>query len=224
VDLGLKNLAVLSTGESILHPKFLRASETKIKIIQREVSRKKKGSNNRRKCARRLAKAHRRVERRRDDFLHKASRALSMKADAIVFENLNINGMLKNHHLAKSISDVSWGKLMQFTHYKAASAGGAVYYVNPSGTSQICSRCGETVKKSLSERNHKCPNCGFSSDRDINAALNILGRLPADSRKLLKTPVETMPLPPSYRTASNVGEAGGPAPDAFMQGLAIRQP
>jgi putative transposase len=193
VDVGLKTLAMLTTGESIQPPKFLRASEDKIKIIQREVSRKKKGSENRRRCNRRLAKAHRRVERQRDDYLHKASRALSLKADTIVFENLQIPNMLKNHHLAKSIGDASWGKLMQYTEYKAAEAGRSVYYVNPKGTSQICSRCGEVVKKSLSERVHGCPTCGFSTDRDLNAALNILQRLPTDSRELLKTPVETAP-------------------------------
>jgi len=193
VDVGLKNLAVLSTGESIEPPKFLRASEDKIAIIQREVSRKVKGSINRRKCVKRLAKAHRRVERQRDDFLHKASRALSRKADVIVFENLNINGMLKNHHLAKSIGDASWGKLMELTRYKAESAGGSVQFVNPDGTSQICSRCGETVQKSLSVRLHSCPTCGFSADRDYNASLNILQRLHTDSVELYKTPVETAP-------------------------------
>lgn len=195
VDVGLKSLAMLTTGERIQPPKFLRASEDKIKIVQREVSRKKKGSNNRRKCVRRLAKSHRRVERQRDDFLHKASRQLSLKADAIVFENLNIRGMQKNHHLAKSIGDASWGKLMQYTAYKAAEAGGCVYYVNPNGTSQICSGCGETVKKSLKVRVHLCTKCGFQADRDLNAALNILGRLGTGSVELLKTPVEMLPLP-----------------------------
>jgi len=193
IDVGLKTLAMLSTGESIEPPKFLRASEDTIKIRQREVSRKVKGSNNRRKCVRRLAKAHRRVERQRDDFLHKASRALSLKADTIVFENLNIKGMVRNHHLAKSISDASWGKLMELTRYKAESAGGGVVLVNPNGTSQICSRCGTMVRKSLSERTHRCTVCGFSADRDLNASFNILQRLHTDSVELLKTPVETAP-------------------------------
>ncbi len=193
VDVGLEKLAMLSTGESIEPPKFLRASEEHIKIIQREVSRKKKGSNNRRKCVKRLAKAHRRVERQRDDFLHKVSKQLSEKADAIVFENLNIKEMQKNHHLAKSISDASWGKLIQYTTYKAEDAGRSVVLVNPNGTSQICSRCGTTVSKSLSERVHACPTCGFSVDRDLNASFNILQRLHRDTVELYKTPAETVP-------------------------------
>jgi len=193
IDVGLKTLAMLSTGESIEPPKFLRASEETIKIRQREVSRKVKGSNNRRKCVRRLAYAHRRVERQRDDFLHKASRSISRKADVIVFENLNITGMQKNHHLAKSIGDASWGKLMELTRYKAESAGGSVQFINPNNTTQICSKCGTTVKKSLAERTHLCPTCGFSADRDLNAAFNILQRLHTDSVELYKTPVETAP-------------------------------
>jgi putative transposase len=196
VDVGLKNLVMASDGSTIEPPKFLRASEKKIRIVQREVSRKVKGSNNRRKCVRRLAKAHRRVERQRDDYLHKASKELSLKADTIVFENLNINGMKKNHRLAKSISDASWGKLMQYTAYKVEETGRTVAFVNPQGTSQICSRCGTTVKKSLLERTHLCPTCGFSADRDLNASFNILGRLHTDSVELLKTPVEMLPLPP----------------------------
>jgi len=193
IDVGLKTLAMLSTGESIEPPKFLRASEETIKIRQREVSRKVKGSNNRRKCVRRLAYAHRRVERQRDDFLHKASRSISRKADVIVFENLNITGMQKNHHLAKSIGDASWGKLMELTRYKAESAGGSVQFINPNNTTQICSKCGTTVKKSLAERTHLCPTCGFSADRDLNAAFNILQRLHPDRVELYKTPVETAP-------------------------------
>jgi putative transposase len=193
VDVGLKSLAMLSTGERIEPPKFLRASEDKIKIVQREVSRKVKGSNNRRKCVRRLAKAHRRVERQRDDFLHKASRNLSLKADTIVFENLQIQNMVKNHHFAKSIGDAGWGKLMQYTAYKVEETGRSVAYVNPNGTSQICSRCGTMVRKSLSVRVHACPKCEFSADRDLNASFNILQRLHTDSVELYKTPAETVP-------------------------------
>ena len=193
VDVGLEQLAKVTDGTTIMPPKFLRASEEKIKILQRRKDRKVKGSQNRRKCVRRLAKAYRKVERQRDDYLHKASRALSQKADTIVFENLQIKNMVKNHHLAKSISDAGWGKLMQYTEYKAAEAGRSVVFVNANGTSQICSRCGEWVQKSLSERKHRCPNCGFSADRDYNAALNILGRLPSDRGELIKTPMEMLP-------------------------------
>lgn len=193
IDVGLKNLIVASDGTTVAPPKLLRASEDKIRLIQREVSRKVKGSNNRRKSVRKLAKSHRRVDRQRDDFLHKVSRELSNKADVIVFENLNIQNMRRNHRFAKSIGDASWGKLIQYTVYKAEEAGRSVHFVNPNNTSQICSRCGEIVQKSLSQRFHVCPKCGFSVDRDYNASLNILQRLHTDSVELFKTPVETEP-------------------------------
>ena len=193
VDVGLESLATLSTGETITRHRFIKESEEKIKILQRRVSRKKKGSGNRRKAVEKLAKAHRRVQRQRDDYLHKASRSLVDSADVVVFENLRIRNMQKNHHLAQSISDSAWGKLMQYTVSKAEEAGKHVYFVDPSGTSQQCARCGATVRKSLSERFHVC-QCGFSTGRDLNAALNILGRLPADSGELLKTPAEAEPL------------------------------
>ena len=195
VDVGLKNIVTLSTGEMIEPPKFLKQSEDKIKHLQRQVSRKKRGGSNRRKHIIRLAKAHRRVERQRNDFLHKLSRNLSQKADIVVFENLNIQNMMKNHCLAKSIGDASWGKLMQYTTYKAEEAGRSVRFVNPNGTSQICSRCGEMVHKPLSERFHTCTKCGFSADRDCNASLNILKRVGTGSSKPIKTPVEILPLP-----------------------------
>ena len=211
VDVGLKHLVTLSNGETIEPPKFLRASEEKIKIRQRQVSKKKKGSNNRRKCVEKLAKAHRKVERQRNDFLHKLSRDLSQKADVVVFENLNIQNMQKSHHLAKSIGDAGWGKLIQYTAYKVEETGRSVHFVNPNGTTQVCSRCGETVRKSLSERLHVCPNCGFSVDRDWNAAQNILRRLRTGSAELIKTPVETEPIPLLTGVASLVEEAGSPA-------------
>jgi len=199
IDVGLKHLAALSTGEVIEPPKFLLKSEERIKHWQREVSKKKKGSGKRKKYIRILAKAHRRVECQRDDFLHKLSRDLVNKYDVIVYEDLQINNMLKNHCLAKSISDASWGKLMRYTNYKAESAGGSVIKVNPNGTSQICSKCGNWVKKSLSERFHHCPKCGFKSDRDLNASYNILNRylkqkVGADSAEL-RTPLEMLPIP-----------------------------
>ena len=92
----------------------------------------------------------------------------------IIFEDLNISGMLKNHKLAKHISDASWNKLIQMTTYKAVEAGSEVRLVNPRNTSQKCSGCGEIVPKTLADRTHSCPKCGLVLDRDLNAALNIL--------------------------------------------------
>ena len=108
------------------------------------------------------------------EFLNQVSRKLVDSADIIVFEDLNISGMLKNHCLSKHIQDVSWGKLIQFTLSKAERAGKSVVFVDPRNTSQICSGCGALVHKDLSERVHVCPVCGLRLDRDHNAALNIL--------------------------------------------------
>jgi putative transposase len=201
VDVGLPQLIRTTDGEKVESLRFLKKGEERIKHWQREVSRKVKGSGKRKKCVKILAKAHRRVERQRDDFLQKESRRLVGKADTIVFEDLQIQNMLKNHHLAKSINDASWGKLMQYTAYKAEEAGKSVYFVNPYNTSQICSECGTMVRKSLSERVHRCSTCGFSVDRDLNASLNILNRylqkrVGWDTAELYKrTPVEMLSLP-----------------------------
>jgi putative transposase len=194
VDVGIRNFVTLSTGESIPSPKFLKSSEDKIRRLHKEVSRKKIGSKNRKKCVRKLARAYRKVERQRDDFLHKVSRYLSRKADVIVFEDLNINRMVQNSHLSKSIYDACWSKLMKYTAYKVAETGGYVYFVNPAGTSTTCSRCGEMSRKSLSGE-FVCLKCGFSLGRDLNASLNILKRVGGDTSEPIQTPVEMSPLP-----------------------------
>jgi putative transposase len=173
VDVGLKSLVTLSTGEAIQYPKYYVQAEQKLTVAQRNLSRKKKGSANRRKAKIRVAKIHQRVKSLRDEFLHQVSRKLVDSADMVVFENLNISGMLKNHHLAKHIQDHSWGKLIQFTQGKAAKAGKVVELVDARYTSQKCSQCGIMVTKTLADRTHLCPNCGLKMDRDLNASLNI---------------------------------------------------
>jgi putative transposase len=102
--------------------------------------------------------------------------------------------MVKNHHLAKSIMDAAWGKLMRYTAYKVENTGGQVYYIDPYGTTQICSRCGEWIQKSLKVRVHTCHMCGNSMDRDLNAALNILKRIGWDTPESRVTPAEIAPL------------------------------
>ncbi|MHB8565746.1 MAG: RNA-guided endonuclease InsQ/TnpB family protein [Nitrososphaerales archaeon] len=144
------------------------------------------------------------IERQRSDFLHKLSRTLIDKADLLIFEDLQIPNMVKNHALAKSILDASWNKLIQFSSYKASSAGKKVELVDPRGTTQMCSGCGNAVKKSLSERVHRCPTRGLVLDRDLNAALNILV-IARGTREL--TPVEMRPLLVEI-SASHVKEAG----------------
>ncbi len=173
VDVGLKSLVALSTGDTIQYPRYYVQAQQKLAIAQRNLSRKKKGSANRRKAKVKVAKISQDVQNHRDEFLHQVSRKLVDSADLIVFENLNISGMLKNHHLAKHIQDHAWGKLIQFTQSKAAKAGKMVELVDARYTSQKCSQCGIMVPKTLADRVHVCPNCGLEIDRDLNASLNI---------------------------------------------------
>jgi transposase, IS605 OrfB family, central region len=174
IDLGISHLFTLSNGETVDNPRYLFKSEKKLKRKQRKLSKSKKGSNNRIKRRFEVAKTHRKVRDQRTDLLHKISRSSVNTFDLIVFEDLKVKNMLKNHHLAKSISDVSWSKLTNFVSYKVEETGGKVEFVNPKNTSQECSNCGKIVKKPLSQRVHKCPFCGLVVDRDENAAINIL--------------------------------------------------
>jgi putative transposase len=176
IDVGLGSLITMSNGMQIKPPKFLRESEVKLTREQKRLSRKKKGSQNRRKQAVKLAKVHRKIRNQRKDFAHKTSRKLVDTYDRIVFEELQIQSMVQNHHLAKSISDAGWYQLMNFTKSKAECAGKIVEFVNARNTSQNCSGCGNSVRKDLSVRVHSCPFCGLVLDRDHNAAINILER------------------------------------------------
>lgn len=174
IDVGLKSLITDSEGNQIKPEQYYRQAEKKLAKAQRELSRKKKGSNNRNKQRVEVAKIHRHIRNQRKDFAHKLSITLVDTYDTIVFEKLQIQNMVQNRHLAKSILDAGWYQLIQFTESKAAYAGRVVTLVDPRNTSQNCSSCGTKVKKSLSVRTHKCPECGLVLDRDHNAAINIL--------------------------------------------------
>jgi len=173
IDVGLEHFATLSTGETIPNPKYLRASERKLKTAQRALSRKKRGSKRRKKSRTLLATRHLKVKRQRLDFHHKEARQLVEKFDTLVVEDLNIAGLVKNHHLAKSISDAGWNQFILILTSKAANAGREVIAVDPSFTSQDCSKCGNRVRKGLGIREHRCIACGFVAHRDHNAAINI---------------------------------------------------
>ena len=173
VDVGIKTLAVLSDGTEIENPRHTLKSEKKLSREQRRLSRRDKGSANRDRQRISVAKVHRKIRRQRDDYLHKLSNQLVRDYGCIIFEDLHIQGMLRNHKLAKHISDCSWNKLIRYTQYKAESAGVEVILVNPRNTSQMCSGCGEVVPKMLSDRVHACPHCGLVMDRDLNASINI---------------------------------------------------
>ncbi len=159
-----------------------------IQTLQKKLTRKQKGSNNRAKARVALAKAWRKVGHQRADTAHKVSRNLTDNYSTIIFEDLKIPNMVKNHNLASAITDASWGRLRRLTAFKAERRGGRVILVNPSGTSQKCSGCGEMVPKGLDERTHSCPKCKLVLDRDVNAARNIL------AAGLEQARVEELPL------------------------------
>jgi len=183
LDVGLESYAVLSNGEFIDNPRHLVQSERRLKLLQRRLSRKKKGSSNRRKARFRLAKQHIKVVNQRNDFMHKLSHRIAKSYSFIAIENLNVKGMLNNHWLAKSISDASWSNFIKCLEYKAVTSGSKLVKVNPKNTSKICSKCGTIVDIPLSKREFLCPNCGFACHRDLNASINIL-KVGTDCAKL----------------------------------------
>jgi putative transposase len=173
IDVGLEAFATLSVGTRIFSPGWYRKAERALKTAQRRVSRRKKGSVRRRTAVNLLAKAHQKVRRQRQDFHHKTALALVRANDVIYHEDLQVRNMVRNHHLAKSISDAGWAQFLSILSFKAACAGRSVVAVNPAFTSQRCSGCGIIVSKGLSVRWHSCPDCGTSLHRDHNAARNI---------------------------------------------------
>src|SRR5262249_43633725 len=173
IDLGLESFATLADGTMIHNPQCYRKAERRLKTAQRRVSRRKRGSHRRRKAVTLLAKAHLRVRRQRADFHHKEALKLVQANDAIYHEDLQTANMVKNRHLAKSISDAGWSRFLHILSFKAAYAGRSVGAVPPAYTSQTCSGCGVLVHKGLSVRWHSCPECGTSLHRDHNAARNI---------------------------------------------------
>lgn len=176
IDMGLEKFATLSTGVMIDNPRFFRRDEKALAKAQSRRDKMVKGSAERKKASRVVQHIHARIANRRKDFAHKLSRYLVDVFQVVVFEDLNVQGMVKNHCLAKSISDAAWNQTIQYTIYKAECADRLCLKVNPAYTSQDCSTCGDRVKKQLSQRVHSCPKCGLQIDRDLNAALNILAR------------------------------------------------
>jgi putative transposase len=175
IDMGLDSFATLSDGTKIGNPRFLRNSERKLKRIQQRLSRKMKGSRNRRKAGRRVAHLHERITAQRKDFAHRESRKLVERFDLIGFEQLNIKGLARSL-FAKSIKDAAWGMFLWFVTYKAANAGKYAIGVIPNGTSQECPFCGAIAPKRLSERVHRCVNGCPVIDRDHASGMVIHAR------------------------------------------------
>ncbi|MEB3281889.1 MAG: transposase [Lyngbya sp.] len=174
LDVGLNYFYTDCSGNQIDNPRFLRKDERKIKKLQRRLSRTQKGSQNCKKARNRLGRAHLKVSRRRNDWVCKLAQHVIRSNDLVAIENLRIRNMVKNHHLAKSISDAAWYRFREWLEYFGRIYGVPVIAVEPKNTSQNCSRCGEKVFKTLSTRTHKCPHCGHEADRDKNASENIL--------------------------------------------------
>ncbi|WP_293074963.1 MULTISPECIES: transposase [unclassified Moorena] len=173
IDVGLKEFYTDSKGNTEANPRFYRKGEKRLKFYQRRVSRKKKGSANRRKAINRLGRTHLNISRQREEHAKRLARCVIHSNDVVAYEDLRVRNFVKNHCLAKSINDAGWYQFRKWLEYFGQKFGRETVAVNPAYTSQNCSNCGEVVKKSLSTRTHACL-CGCVLDRDHNAAINIL--------------------------------------------------
>jgi len=174
LDVGLTHFYTDSHGKTLENPRHLRKSEKVLKRLSKRLSRTPKGSKNRAKAQIRLSRKHLKVSRQRKDFAVKKALCVIQSNDLVAYEDLQVRNMVKNGRVAKSISDAAWSAFRQWLEYFGKVFGVVTVAVPPHYTSANCSNCGETVKKSLSQRTHQCPHCGFILDRDWNAAINIL--------------------------------------------------
>ncbi len=207
VDLGLKSFAVTSDGEVFDNPRVSRQAENALARTQRRVAKKKRRSRRRRKAVQLLAKQHKHIQNIRREHHIQVARALAATNDLICVEALNIKGLARSM-LSKSVHDAGWGNFLGWLRTKAEEAGRVVVEVNPAGTSQTCSACGNEVRKSLAVRVHRCP-CGLVMDRDENAALNILAAGRAVRREALQRKETSMTREVRVRTTRSVHTSRG---------------
>ena len=182
IDVGLKEFLTTSEGETVAIPQHYRSSQKRLRVIQKRVSRRKKGSNGRLKAIRQLGRQHKKVADKRKDFHFKTANYLLSKYDVVAHEELNVKGLTRTR-LAKSVLDAGWSNFLSILTNKAENAGLLVVPVSahntglrPASLTQDCSNCGEKVPKKLHIRVHECPYCGLRLDRDWNAAINIRNR------------------------------------------------
>ena len=216
IDAGITSLVTLSTGEKITNPQHERRDRARLALAQRRMARKARGSANRAKARLKVARAHARIADRRRDFLHKLTTRLVRDNQAVVIEDLNVRGMLGNHHLARAISGAAWGDLRAMLEYKCDWYGRDLVVIDrwfPS--SKTCSACGRTVARlALGTREWACPSCGARHDRDINAAKNILAAglaVAACGGGVRPKPVSRRGQPPTKQETQRV-TAGIPRP------------
>jgi putative transposase len=174
IDVGLKTFATLSDGQEIENPRFFRQEQKSLAKVQRQHAKRAKGTPERRKHRKAVARVHERIAWRRSNFTHQHSRHIVNQFGLICVEDLHVNRMVHNHCLAKSIADAAWSAFFDQLAAKAEEAGRQLIRVNPAYTSQTCSTCGHRQKMPLSERIFDCPCCHLHLDRDLNASYNIL--------------------------------------------------
>jgi len=184
IDVGLETFAVFSDGNEILNPRFFKQAEKELAKAQRKLAKEEKGTPKRKAKRLIVAKVHEKISNKRKNFCHQESRKIINNYQYICIEDLNIQKMLDNSFLSKSISDASWGLFRQHLTYKAEYAGRKLGVVDPAYTSQTCSNCKNIVAKKLSERKHSCQVCGYQDTRDGNASKNILA-LGLDSQQAI---------------------------------------
>ncbi|HEY9602285.1 MAG TPA: transposase [Allocoleopsis sp.] len=184
IDVGLKEFLTTSEGETVAIPQRYRKSQKRLRVIQKRISRRKKGSNSRLKAIKQLGKQHKKIADKRRDFHFKTANYLLSKYDVVAHEELNIKGLARTR-LAKSVLDAGWSNFLSILTNKAENAGLLVVPVSAHNTSQDCSNCGEKVPKKLHVRVHDCPHCGLRLDRDWNAAINIRNRVALPMREFI---------------------------------------
>lgn len=182
IDIGLRHALALSDGQFIDSPRHLQRSLAKLRVLQRTVERRQKGSQRWKKAVRQVARQHERIANQRRDFWHKITRWLVDTYGAIALEELSLQFMLRNGHVSRAAHDTALGIFYELLAYKAVEAGCELAFVDPRNTTQMCSGCSCLVPKDWHIRVHACPHCGLVIDRDINAALNILSRTAPSSQ------------------------------------------